>query len=93
VSAKSKSDRAKLAHQKVEEYVKNLLNQKAQYVDVTQPVEFALRQKYDWDINTDAVARSLVEAAKVRLRTDSTKTAGQPPSVVPVPKQQDTTKK
>jgi hypothetical protein len=93
VSAKSKSDRAKLAHQKVEEYVKNLLNQKAQYVDVTQPVEFALRKKYDWNINSDAVSRALVEAAKVRLRTDSTKTAGQPPSVVPVPKQKDTTKK
>jgi hypothetical protein len=93
VSAKSKSDRAKLAHQKVDQYVKDLLNQKAQYVDVTQPVEFALRQKYDWSINSDAVARALVEAAKVRLHADSTKTAGQPRSVVPVPKAQDTTKK
>jgi hypothetical protein len=93
VSAKTKDERAKLAHQKVEQYVKDLLNQKAQYVDVTQPVEVALRQKYDWDINSDAVARALVEAAKVRLKTDSTKTAGQPPSVVPVPKQQDAPKK
>jgi len=86
-TAKSKSDRAKLAHQKVDQYIRDLLVQKAQYVDVTQPVEFALRQKYDWNINSDAVARALVEAAKVRLATDSTKTAGQPPSVVPVPKQ------
>jgi parvulin-like peptidyl-prolyl isomerase len=93
VSAKTKDERAKLAHQKVEQYVKDLLVQKAQYVDVTQPVEFALRQKYDWDINSDAVARALVEAAKVRLKTDSTKTAGQPPSVVPVPKQPDAAKK
>lgn len=93
VSAKSKSDKAKLAHQKVDQYIKDLLNQKAQYVDVTQPVEFALREKYDWSINSDAVSRALVEAAKVRLRSDSTKTAGQPPSVVPVPKAQDTTKK
>jgi parvulin-like peptidyl-prolyl cis-trans isomerase-like protein len=93
VGAKTKSERAKLAHQKADQYIKDLLNQKAQYVDVTQPVEFALREKYEWSINSDAVARALVEAAKVRLRADSTKTAGQPPSVVPVPKQTDTTKK
>jgi hypothetical protein len=92
VNAKSKSDRVKLAHQKMDQYIKDLLGQKAQFVDVTQPVEFALRDKYDWNINSDAVSRALVEAAKVRLRADSTKTAGQPPSVVPVPKK-DTNKK
>jgi hypothetical protein len=91
-AAKSKSDREKLAHQKVEEYVKNLLTQKAQYVDVTQPVEWALREKYDWDINSDAINRALLQAATVRLHADSTKTAGQPPTVVPVPKK-DTVKR
>ena len=92
VNAKSKSDKEKFAHQKIDQYVRDLMNQKAQYVDVTQPVEYALRAKYDWNINSDAVARALVEAAKVRLKTDSTKTAGQPQSVVPVPNK-DTTKK
>ncbi len=90
-NAKSKGDREKLAHQKMEKFVRDLLAQKAQYVDVTEPVEFALRQKYDWDVNSDAVDRALLEAATVRLHADSTKTAGQPPSVVPVPKK-DTTK-
>ncbi|MFN2604058.1 MAG: peptidylprolyl isomerase [Gemmatimonadaceae bacterium] len=93
VNAKSKGDQEKFAHQKVDQYLRDLLAQKAQYVDVTEPVEAALRAKYDWNINDDAVARSLVEAAKIRLKTDSTKTAGQPPSVVPVPKPKDTTKK
>ena len=92
VNAKSKDDKEKFAHQKVDQYLRDLLNQKAQYVDVTEPVEAALRSKYDWSINDDAVARALVEAAKIRLKTDSTKTAGQPPSVVPVPNK-DTTKK
>ena len=92
VNAKSKSDKDKFAHQKMDQYIRDLLSQKAQYVDVTEPVEAALRAKYDWSINDDAVDRALVEAAKVRLKTDSTKTAGQPPSVVPVPKK-DTTRK
>jgi PPIC-type PPIASE domain len=91
VAAKSKSNREKLAHQRVEEYVKNLLAQKAQYVDVTQPVEYTLREKYDWDINSDAMNRALLQAATVRLHADSSKAAGQPPTVVPVPKK-DTVK-
>jgi hypothetical protein len=90
-AAKSKSDREKLAHQRVEGYVTNLLAQKAQYVDVTQPVEFALREKYDNGIKSDAVNRALLQAATVRLHADSTKAAGQPPTVVPVPKK-DTVK-
>ena len=90
-AAKSRSDREKLAHQKVEEYVKNLLAQKAQYVDVTQPVEYAVREKYDWEKKSEAVNRALLQAATVRLHADSTKTAGQPPTVVPVPKK-DTVK-
>jgi parvulin-like peptidyl-prolyl isomerase len=91
-NAKSKSDQEKFAHQKVDQYLRDLMNQKAQYVDVTEPVEAALRAKYDWSNNDDAVARALVEAAKIRLKTDSTKAAGQPQSVVPVPNR-DTTKK
>lgn len=91
-AAKSKSDRKKLAHQKVEEYVKNLLAQKAQYVDATQPVEYALREKYDYDIKADGVNRALLQAATVRLHADSAKAAGRPPTVVPVPKK-DTVKR
>ena len=90
INGKSKADRAKFAHQKVDQHIRDLLAQKAQYVDVTSPVQAALREKYDWSINSDAVARALVEAAKVRLHADSAKTAGQPRSVVPVPKK-DTT--
>ncbi len=91
-AAKSKSDRAKLAAQRVEEYIGKLLAQQAQYVDVTQPVQNVLRDKYDYTINPEALDQVLLEAAKVRLASDSTSKAGQPSSVVPVPNQ-DTAKK
>lgn len=92
-AAKSERDREKMAHQRVDAYIKNILLQRAQYVDVTEPVQFAMREKYDNTINPEAVARSLVEAATIRLKADSSKTAGQPSSVVPVPKKTDTTKR
>jgi hypothetical protein len=90
-AAKSKTDREKLASQRVEDYLSKLLQQQAQYVEVGLPVQNVLRDKYDFTINPEAVDQVLLEAAKVRLATDSTKT-GQPNSVVPVPNA-DTTKK
>ncbi|MEO8194291.1 MAG: peptidylprolyl isomerase [Gemmatimonadales bacterium] len=91
-AAKSKAERAKLAAQRIDEYVNRLLHQQAQYVDVTQPVQNVLRDKYDYTINPETIDQVLLEAAKVRLATDSTTKVGQPGSVVPVPNQ-DTTKK
>jgi hypothetical protein len=90
--AKSKGDREKLASQRAEAYVKNLMEQKAQYVDVTEPVQAALRDKYGYDINSEALGRALIEASQIRLKTDSVKAAGQPPTAVPLPKQ-DTTRR
>ena len=92
-AAKSKSDRAKLAAQRVDDYVGKLLQQQAQYVDVTQPVQNVLRDKYDFTINPETLDNVLLEAAKIRLATDSTSKQGQPNSVVPVPNTTDTTKK
>ncbi|HEX2723663.1 MAG TPA: peptidylprolyl isomerase [Gemmatimonadaceae bacterium] len=91
-AAKSKDERAKLASQRVEEYITKLLAQQAQYVDVTQPVQNVLRDKYDYTINAETLDQVLLQAAKVRLGSDSTAKAGQPGSVVPVPNQ-DTAKK
>lgn len=91
-AAKSTGDRARLAAQRVEEYINKLLAQQAQYVDVTQPVQNVLRDKYDYTINSGTIDQVLLEAAKVRLATDSTARTGQPASVVPVPNK-DTAKK
>ena len=91
-AGKSKGDKKKVAAQRIEEYMTKLLAQQAPYVDVSQPIQNVLRDKYDYKINQDAISQVLLEAAKVRLATDSTTKAGQPGSVVPVPNQ-DTTKK
>jgi parvulin-like peptidyl-prolyl isomerase len=91
-AAKSKGDREKLAAQRVEDYITKLLSQQAQYVDVTQPVQNVLRDKYDYDINNETLDQVLLEAAKVRLANDSTGKSAQPPTVVPMPNA-DTTKK
>jgi hypothetical protein len=91
-AAKSKSERAKIAAQRVDDYVAKLLKQEAQYVDITQPVQNVLRDKYDYTIKPEAIDKVLLEGAKIRLGTDSTAKAGQPSSVVPVPNP-DTTKK
>jgi len=91
-AAKSKADREKLAAQRVEDYLGKLLSQQAQFVDVTQPVQNVLRDKYDYTINPETLDQVLLEAAKIRLASDSTSKAAQPPSVVPMPNA-DTTKK
>lgn len=84
-AGKSKGDRAKVAAQRVEDYITRLLAQQAQYVDVTQPVQNVLRDKYDNTINLGALDQVLLEAAKIRLASDSTTRAAQPGSVVPMP--------
>ena len=91
-AAKSKGDRAKLAATRVEDYITRLMSQQAQYVDVTLPVQNVLRDKYDNTINAPAIDKVLIEAAKIRLASDSTTKAGQPKSVVPLPNT-DTAKK
>lgn len=91
-AAKSKGDREKLANQRTDEYIRNLLAQKAQYVDVTAPVQAALREKYGYDINIEALGRALIDASQMRLKSDSAKTAGQPPTAVPLPKQDTTSR-
>jgi peptidyl-prolyl cis-trans isomerase D len=91
--AKSKSEREKLANQRVDEYFDKLIKQQAQFVEVSEPVQNVLRDKYDYTINPETLDQVLLQAAKVRLGTDSTSKAAQPNSVVPVPNAPDTTKK
>lgn len=91
-SAKSKGDREKLASDRAEAYITSLLTQKVQYVDLTEPVQSALREKYGYSINSEALGRALIEASQIRLKADSAKTAGQPPTAVPLPKA-DTTRR
>jgi hypothetical protein len=91
-AGKSKSEKLKVAAQRIEEYIGKLLSQQAPYVDVSLPVQNVLREKYGYKINAETISQVLLDAAKVRLASDSTTKGAQPGSVVPVPNQ-DTTKK
>jgi peptidyl-prolyl cis-trans isomerase D len=92
--AKSKGEREKLANQRVDEYFDKLLKQQAQFVEITGPVQEVLRDKFDYTINPETLDQVLLQAAKIRLQTDSTAKTTQPSSVVPVPNAvPDTTKK
>jgi hypothetical protein len=56
-------------------------------------VQEVLRAKYDYTINPETIDQVLLQAAKVRLSSDSTSKGAPPSSVVPVPGPTDTTKK
>ena len=84
-SAKSDSDREKIAAGRVEAYVTRLTQQQAQFIEVPVPVERALRKKYDYKLNDPALDKALERAAQVRASRDSSKAAGQPATAVPMP--------
>lgn len=91
-AAKSKGERRKIASQRIDDYIAKLMQQQAQYVEVTLPVQNVLRDKYDYTIKPESLDQVLLEAAKIRLASDSTSKAAQPPTAVPLPGT-DTTRK
>ncbi|HEY0969980.1 MAG TPA: peptidylprolyl isomerase [Gemmatimonadales bacterium] len=84
-SAKTKAERERLAAERVNRYFEALLRNEAPVVQVPGPVEAALRDKYEYDVNDAGIERALELAARVRARADSTRAAKQPPTAVPVP--------
>jgi peptidyl-prolyl cis-trans isomerase D len=86
-SAKSESDRQRLAAARIEGYLDRLVQQRAQFLDVPAPITVALRTKYEHKLNDEGLDRALEQAAQVRASRDSAKAAGQPPTAVPLPGQ------
>ena len=84
-SAKSKSDRERLAATRVESYLDRLMLQQAQFVPVPKPIETAARTKYEYKINDAGLDRAIERATRVRATLDSTRAAQQPASAVPLP--------
>lgn len=84
-SAKSESDRERLAAARVDSYFDKLMNQQAQFVEIPPPLEMALRKKYEYKVNEAGIDRAVERALKVRASRDSATAASQPPSQVPVP--------
>ncbi len=84
-SASSKEERVRLATARAGRYLERVLADEAPFVNVAAPVEWALRAKYSHAINSAGLDRALQQALRVRASVDSTRTAQQPPSAVPMP--------
>lgn len=84
-SAKTASERERLAAARVDAYFDLLLNEKAQFVSVPMPVVSALRKKFESRIVTAGIERALEKATKLRQVADSARAAKMPPSAVPMP--------
>jgi peptidyl-prolyl cis-trans isomerase D len=84
-SAKSDGDRERIAHTRIEGYLDRLTQQQAQFVEIPVPIERALRAKYEFKLNDAGLDRALERAAQVRVSRDSSRSAGQPATAVPLP--------
>jgi peptidyl-prolyl cis-trans isomerase D len=84
-SGKSVSAREKIAAARIEKFMDALLANKAQFVDVSEPVSRALRAKFDARIVATGIDRAVVEAQKAVAAADSAKAKNMPQSAVPDP--------
>ena len=84
-SAKSESDRQRLASTRIEAYLDRLMVQQAQFVPVPKPIEVAARSKYEYKLVDAGLERAVERATRVRATLDSTRAAQQPASAVPLP--------
>ncbi|HMI54648.1 MAG TPA: peptidylprolyl isomerase [Gemmatimonadaceae bacterium] len=83
-SAKSESDREKLAARRVDDYFGRMVQERAPFVQVPTPLANVLREKYKYAFNDAGFDRAVQEAAKIRNSADSARTAGQPSTAVPL---------
>jgi hypothetical protein len=84
-SAKTASERERLAAARVEAYLDRIMAGQAQPVPVPAPLQIVLMDKYDAKINPAGIDRAVERAAKLRAAVDSARAASQPKSSVPLP--------
>ena len=84
-SAKGGSAREKFAADHVEKFMDLLLANKAQFVDVSEPVSRALRSKFETRVLAPGIDKAVTEATKLIAKADSAKAKAAPPSAVPAP--------
>ncbi|MBI1810025.1 MAG: peptidylprolyl isomerase, partial [Gemmatimonadetes bacterium] len=77
-SAKTSSERERLAASRVEAYLDKLLKNQTQFVDVSEPVAIALRKKFDARVVHAGIDRAVTESGKLKAAADSAKAANLP---------------
>ena len=84
-SAADVAARERLAASRVDEYMKGLVANQREYVDVAEQVALVLRGRYESRVVPAGIDRALAEATKIRAQADSARAASEPPSAVPMP--------
>jgi parvulin-like peptidyl-prolyl isomerase len=86
-SAKTAAGRERVAAAHIETYLDKLLAQTpgTRFVDVPSPIEGLLRGKYPSSVNEAGLDRALAKATAERKEVDSSRTAREPASAVPLP--------
>jgi parvulin-like peptidyl-prolyl isomerase len=84
-SAKTKSEKERLAATRADAYLEAVLMQKAQFVDVPEPIALSLRKKYEGRVVQAGIERAVAEAEKLKAKADSARKAAGPQSIVPMP--------
>ncbi len=83
-SAKTESEREKLAAKRINAYFERMIQEQAPFVPVPTPLSNILRSKYKYAFNDAGFDRAVEEAANIRASADSARTATQPPTAVPL---------
>ncbi|HEY1952064.1 MAG TPA: peptidylprolyl isomerase [Gemmatimonadaceae bacterium] len=83
-SAKSEGDREKLAARRINDYFSRMVQEQAAFVSVPTPLSNVLRSKFKYSFNDAGLDRSVQEAARIRSSADSSRSAQQPQSAVPL---------
>ena len=83
-SAKSEDERQRVAAARINTYLRQLLTNQAQFVDIPQPVEAVLRETYDWKVSQAGIERAVERAASIRAKTDSARAKDRPRTQVPL---------
>jgi peptidyl-prolyl cis-trans isomerase D len=83
-SAKTDSDREKLAAKRIDDYFTRIMQEQAPFVAIPPQESNVLRRKYKYSFNDAGFDRVVQEAAKIRSSADSARTAGQPQTAVPI---------
>jgi len=83
-SAKSESDREKLAAKRNDDYFARMVQEQAPFVPVPTPLSNVLRGKYKYSFNDAGFDRAVQEASKLRNSADSARTSRPPATAVPL---------
>ncbi len=84
-SAKSVPEKERLAASRVDAYLDRMMAGQAQPINIPLPLKKMLDAKYEASINSAGIDRGLERAEKLRKVADSTRTANQPKTQIPLP--------